>query len=76
MREGMNKKLLRQTVIGVDFLSAITLKQKQPSVDSFLDYRGALMKAKDNRPTMDKSWLDREINAVDEILNYLTNPDT
>lgn len=67
----MNIKLLRGTVIGMDFLSALALKQKQPSVDSFLDYRSMLMKAKINRPKINKSWLDKEINAVDEILNVL-----
>ena len=63
----MNTKLLKKSVIGKDFLSALALKQEQPSIDKFLDYRSALMKKKES-----PEFIKREIKAVDEILNVLT----
>ena len=62
----INRKLLKQTVIGMDFLSAMDLNQPQPSVNSFLDYRSSLNKKQAN------PFIKLEIKSVDEILNILT----
>ncbi len=67
----MNKKILKKSVIGMDFLSAIALKMEQPSIDEFLDYRSFLMKSRDDRSVTPKSFIHKEIAVVDEILKYL-----
>lgn len=66
----MNTQLLKNSVVGVDFLAAYYLKQEQPSVDRFLDYRSSLMSER-SKGVLDRNWLSREINAVDEIINII-----
>jgi lysozyme family protein len=67
----MNEKLLKNTVIGKDFLLAIEKNQEQPSIDSFLDYRSLVLKAIKNKRTITRCWLNREIEAIDEIITQL-----
>jgi hypothetical protein len=63
-------EFLCETNIGKDFLRCAIRKDKQPSIDAFLDYRNSLTRQYSNKPHF---IYQREIKATDLILTILNN---
>jgi hypothetical protein len=64
----MNKEILSKSLTGRDFLR---LKNpKDPNIDEMLDWRNRLNELRKSKKYPDE-WYQFEIDAVDEILNFL-----